>query len=236
MSRTISLSAMVVKEAPLIQDLHEVVNDITASKVNPEDDMGDGVFFEDGDGVGDTFTIVHHDSGGSAWGIQRRRRAWPVCWRSNKFQFLLFQGSWIRVLEVDLFILIRSSSTLPLSSPAALIQNYALRLLQYNFCVCHLRFAWWWTLTQRHKELPHSWAKENLARSQSGHCIAWQWLTNIKKTGSEALHRKPWQPFVLLSSSIWPSVLQTPNSQKKTQNHPASRSWAGHLVKVPAWQ
>ena len=109
----------------------------------------------------------------------------------------------------------RSSSTLSLSSPAALIQNYALRLLQFNFCACHLRFAWWLTLTQRYKELPHSWAKENLARSQSGHCIAWQWLTNIKKTGLEALHRKPWQPFVLLSNSIWPSVLQTPNSQKK---------------------
>ena len=66
MSRTISLSAMVVKEAPLIQDLHEVVGDITASKVSPEDDMGDGLSFDDGGGVGDTFTIVHHDSGGSA--------------------------------------------------------------------------------------------------------------------------------------------------------------------------
>ena len=66
MSRTISLSAMVVKEAPLIQDLHEVVGDITASKVKPEDGMRDGVSFEDGDVVGDTFTIVHHDSGGSA--------------------------------------------------------------------------------------------------------------------------------------------------------------------------
>ena len=40
MSRTISLSAMVVKEAPLIQDLHEVVGDITASKVKPEDGIG----------------------------------------------------------------------------------------------------------------------------------------------------------------------------------------------------
>ena len=65
MSRSISLSVMVVKEAPLIQDLHEVVGDITVSKVKPEDDMGDGISFDDGDGVGDTFTRVHHDSGGS---------------------------------------------------------------------------------------------------------------------------------------------------------------------------
>ena len=56
--------------APLCQDLHEVVGEVTASKVEPEDGVGKGISFVDGDGVGDTITGVHHDSGGTAGGVE----------------------------------------------------------------------------------------------------------------------------------------------------------------------
>merc|ERR1719318_2295506 len=48
--------------APLGEDLHEVVGQLTASQVQTEDGVGEGITFIDGDGVGDTITRVHDDT------------------------------------------------------------------------------------------------------------------------------------------------------------------------------
>merc|ERR1711953_797512 len=42
--------------APLGEDLHEVVGQLTASQVKTEDGVGESVTFIDGDGVGNTIT------------------------------------------------------------------------------------------------------------------------------------------------------------------------------------
>merc|ERR1719362_2759069 len=56
--------------APLGEDLHQVVGELTASQVEPEDGMGKSITLIDGDGVGDTITGVHHNASGTAGGIQ----------------------------------------------------------------------------------------------------------------------------------------------------------------------
>merc|ERR1712095_244438 len=56
--------------APLGEDLHEVVGQLTASQVKTEDGVGEGITFIDGDGVGDTITRVHDNTGGTARGIE----------------------------------------------------------------------------------------------------------------------------------------------------------------------
>merc|ERR1711950_72428 len=56
--------------APLGEDLHEVVGELTASQVQTEDGMGESITFIDGDGVGDTITRVHDDTGGTTRGIE----------------------------------------------------------------------------------------------------------------------------------------------------------------------
>merc|ERR1711990_167331 len=56
--------------APLGEDLHQVVGQLTACQVKPEDGVGESVTLVDGDGVRDTVTGVHHDAGGTARGIQ----------------------------------------------------------------------------------------------------------------------------------------------------------------------
>merc|ERR1719278_2152074 len=56
--------------APLGEDLHQVVCEITASQVEPEDGMGKSVTLVDGDGVGDAVPRVQDNSGGTAGGIQ----------------------------------------------------------------------------------------------------------------------------------------------------------------------
>merc|ERR1719352_814493 len=48
--------------APLGEDLHQVVCEITASQVEPKDGMGKSVTLIDGDGVGDTVTGVKDDT------------------------------------------------------------------------------------------------------------------------------------------------------------------------------
>merc|ERR1712121_468058 len=48
--------------APLGEDLHEVVGQLTASQVKTEDGVGEGITFIDGDGVGDTIAGVHDDT------------------------------------------------------------------------------------------------------------------------------------------------------------------------------
>merc|ERR1719278_26149 len=56
--------------APLGEDLHQVVCEITAGKVEPEDGVGKSVTLVDGDGVGDAVARVQDDSGGTAGSIQ----------------------------------------------------------------------------------------------------------------------------------------------------------------------
>merc|ERR1712124_246252 len=56
--------------ATLSQDLHEVVGQLTASKVKTDNGVGEGITFIDGDTVGDTVTRVHHDTSGTARGIE----------------------------------------------------------------------------------------------------------------------------------------------------------------------
>merc|ERR1712055_1185849 len=59
--------------APLGEDLHEVVSEVTASQVEPEDGVGKGISLIDGDCVGDTVAGVKHDTGGTAGGVQGER-------------------------------------------------------------------------------------------------------------------------------------------------------------------
>ncbi len=56
--------------AALGEDLHQVVGEITAGQVQPEDGVGQGVTFIDGDGVGDTVAGVEHDAGRTTGGVQ----------------------------------------------------------------------------------------------------------------------------------------------------------------------
>merc|ERR1712107_365971 len=56
--------------APLGEDLHEVVGELTASQVQTEDGVGESITFIDGDSVGDTITRVHDNTSGTARGIK----------------------------------------------------------------------------------------------------------------------------------------------------------------------
>merc|ERR1711872_365881 len=56
--------------ATLSEDLHQVVGELTSSKVKTDDGMGKGITFIDGDTVGDTITRVHDDTSGTARGIK----------------------------------------------------------------------------------------------------------------------------------------------------------------------
>merc|ERR1719173_297793 len=56
--------------SPLGEDLHEVVGELTASKVKTDDGVGEGITFIDGDTVGNTITRVHDDASGTSRGVQ----------------------------------------------------------------------------------------------------------------------------------------------------------------------
>merc|ERR1719266_1272197 len=66
----LALSGGCERVATLGEDLHEVVGEFTASQVETEDGVGEGITFIDGDGVGDTIAGVHDDTGGTAGGVQ----------------------------------------------------------------------------------------------------------------------------------------------------------------------
>merc|ERR1719394_466211 len=66
----LALSSGGERVTPLGEDLHEVVGQLTASQVKTEDGVGKGITFIDGDGVGDTITRVHDNTGGTARGIE----------------------------------------------------------------------------------------------------------------------------------------------------------------------
>merc|ERR1719394_187621 len=56
--------------APLGEDLHQVVSEVAAGKVEPEDGVGESVALIDGDGVGDTIARVEDNTGGTARGVE----------------------------------------------------------------------------------------------------------------------------------------------------------------------
>jgi len=66
----LTLSSGGERVATLSEDLHQVVGELTSSKVKTDDGMGKGITFIDGDTVGDTITRVHDDTSGTARGIE----------------------------------------------------------------------------------------------------------------------------------------------------------------------
>merc|ERR1712045_814758 len=66
----LTLSSGGERVTPLCEDLHEVEGQLTASQVKTEDGVGESITFIDGDGVGDTITRVHDNTGGTARGIE----------------------------------------------------------------------------------------------------------------------------------------------------------------------
>merc|ERR1711894_421544 len=56
--------------ATLGEDLHEVVGELTSSKIKTDNSMGEGITFIDWDTVGDTISRVHDNTSGTARGIE----------------------------------------------------------------------------------------------------------------------------------------------------------------------
>merc|ERR1719420_1406763 len=56
--------------ASLSEDLHQVVGELTSSKIKTDDSVGESVTFIDGDTVGDTISRVHDNTGCTARGIE----------------------------------------------------------------------------------------------------------------------------------------------------------------------
>merc|ERR1740122_696438 len=52
------------------EDLHEVVGELTASKIKTEDGVGESITFIDGDAVGDTVSRVHDETGGTSGSVE----------------------------------------------------------------------------------------------------------------------------------------------------------------------
>jgi hypothetical protein len=52
------------------EDLHEVISQISSSKIESKNGVGESISFVDGDSVGDTITRVEHNTGGSSRGIE----------------------------------------------------------------------------------------------------------------------------------------------------------------------
>merc|ERR1712102_4905 len=66
----LALSGGGERVATLGEDLHEMISEVTASQVEPEDGVGESVSLVDGDSVGDTVSGVQDDTGGTAGGVQ----------------------------------------------------------------------------------------------------------------------------------------------------------------------
>merc|ERR1711944_287994 len=66
----LTLSGGGERVATLGEDLHEIVGELTSSKVKTDDGVGKGITFIDGDTVGDTVTGVHDDTGGTSGGVE----------------------------------------------------------------------------------------------------------------------------------------------------------------------
>merc|ERR1719435_786952 len=52
------------------EDLHQVVGELTASKIKTDNGVGEGITFIDGDTVGDTISRVHDDTSGTSGSIK----------------------------------------------------------------------------------------------------------------------------------------------------------------------
>merc|ERR1712112_546373 len=66
----LTLSSGSERVATLSEDLHQVVGELTSSKVKTDDGMGEGITFIDGDTVRDTITRVHDNTSGTSRGIK----------------------------------------------------------------------------------------------------------------------------------------------------------------------
>merc|ERR1712242_194790 len=66
----LTLSGGGERVASLGEDLHQVVGELTSSKVKTDDGVGESVTLVDGDTVGDTITRVHDNTGGTSGGVQ----------------------------------------------------------------------------------------------------------------------------------------------------------------------
>merc|ERR1719290_590694 len=69
-SDNLTLSSGGERVATLSEDLHQVVGELTSSKVKTDDGVGKGITFIDGDTVGDTIPRVHDNTSGTARGIE----------------------------------------------------------------------------------------------------------------------------------------------------------------------
>merc|ERR1712223_1479464 len=66
----LTLSSSGERVATLSEDLHQVVCELTSSKIKTDNSMGKGITFIDGDTVGYTISRVHDNTGGTARGIE----------------------------------------------------------------------------------------------------------------------------------------------------------------------
>merc|ERR1711894_361938 len=66
----LTLSSGGERVATLSEDLHQVVCELTSSKIKTDNSMGKGITFIDGDTMGDTISRVHDNTSGKARGIE----------------------------------------------------------------------------------------------------------------------------------------------------------------------
>merc|ERR1740131_176885 len=66
----LTLSSGGERVATLSEDLHQVVGELTSSKVKTDNGVGKGITFIDGDTMGDTISRVHDNTSGTARGIE----------------------------------------------------------------------------------------------------------------------------------------------------------------------
>merc|ERR1712064_57946 len=66
----LTLSSGGERVATLSEDLHQVVGELTSSKVKTDNSMGKDITFIDGDTMGDTISRVHDNTSGTARGIE----------------------------------------------------------------------------------------------------------------------------------------------------------------------
>merc|ERR1719322_1572609 len=66
----LTLSGGCERVASLGEDLHEMISEVTTSKIKTKDGVGESVSFIDGDGVGDTISGVEDDTSGTTRGVE----------------------------------------------------------------------------------------------------------------------------------------------------------------------
>merc|ERR1719422_87994 len=66
----LTLSGGGERVASLSEDLHQVVGELTSSKIKTDDGMGESITLVDGDTVGDTVTGIHDDTSGTSGSVQ----------------------------------------------------------------------------------------------------------------------------------------------------------------------